>query len=81
MPDNPPAFPHLEAHDPSFAYVATGMTLRDWFAGQALAGLCANPSVMQSVAKLGPSEGAKVIATMVHDISNALLAEREKRND
>lgn len=25
----------------------SGMTLRDWFAGQALAGLCANPSIHQ----------------------------------
>jgi hypothetical protein len=35
--DGGPAFPQLE---PNSAYFnATGMTLRDWFAGQALAGL------------------------------------------
>lgn len=36
--DNPPAFPIPEA---AYAYegVQTGMTLRDYFAGQALAGL------------------------------------------
>lgn len=33
-----PAFPHPEPRDPSFSTVAPGMTLRDWFAGQALAG-------------------------------------------
>ncbi len=34
--DGGPAFPQLE---PNSAYFnATGMTLRDWFAGQALAG-------------------------------------------
>jgi hypothetical protein len=32
-PDNPPAFPRE-------GYNQLGMTLRDWFAGQALAGLC-----------------------------------------
>lgn len=40
-PHNPSAFPHLVPHNPDFAYSATGMTLRDWFAGQALTGLLA----------------------------------------
>lgn len=40
QPPNPPAFPH-----PSGAQGCDGMTLRDWFAGQALAGLMANPSL------------------------------------
>lgn len=30
-----------------------GMTLRDYFAGQALAGLCANPALIDSVGKTG----------------------------
>lgn len=38
---NPPAFPHLEPRDPSLTTIAAGMTLRDWFAGQALAGVLA----------------------------------------
>jgi hypothetical protein len=37
--NTPYAFPHLVPHNPDFAYSATGMTLRDYFAGQALAGL------------------------------------------
>jgi hypothetical protein len=36
--DGGPAFPNNDAHGCAYA----GMTLRDWFAGQALAGLLAN---------------------------------------
>lgn len=38
--DGGPAFPPF--HDPQSH--ASGMTLRDWFAGQALVGLLAHPS-------------------------------------
>lgn len=36
-PENPPAFPFVEPPDAGFN-VSTGMTLRDYFAGQVLAG-------------------------------------------
>ncbi len=45
--DGGPAFPStwVETNDGAeFSYVIMGMTLRDWFAGQALAGLNANAS-------------------------------------
>ena len=44
-----------DRHDggPAFPVAAdeftTGMTLRDWFAGQALAGILANPSRLDSI--------------------------------
>jgi hypothetical protein len=38
------AFPHLVPHNPDFAYSATGMTLRDYFAGQALVGYLSDGS-------------------------------------
>jgi hypothetical protein len=38
-PENPPAFP--QAHGVHVKPERSGMSLRDWFAGQALAGLCA----------------------------------------
>lgn len=38
--DGGPAFPMATVD----GWVQTGMTLRDWFAGQALAGLCASAS-------------------------------------
>ncbi len=37
------AFPHLVPHNPEFAYSAKGMTLRDYFAGQALIGIITHP--------------------------------------
>ena len=36
--DGGPAFPHVGNPQSGFDYIAMGMTLRDWFAGQALAG-------------------------------------------
>jgi hypothetical protein len=44
--DGGPAFPQAEV-DQSWPQ-APGMSLRDWFAGQALAGLCANPDWINS---------------------------------
>jgi hypothetical protein len=34
-----PAFPLLQPTDPNFRRVETGMSLRDWFAGQAVSAL------------------------------------------
>lgn len=34
--DGGPAFPHPEPRDPMLTTVASGMTLRDWFAGQCM---------------------------------------------
>ena len=47
--DGGPAFPVIPPLDASgssasgYPYPDQGMSLRDWFAGRALAGLCANP--------------------------------------
>jgi hypothetical protein len=45
--DGGPAFPIADVPYPNGNVQPgwNGMTLRDWFAGQALAGLCANPSI------------------------------------
>lgn len=44
--DGGPAFPNswkeTNEYGAEFSFVVPGMTLRDWFAGQALAGLCSN---------------------------------------
>ena len=60
--DGGPAFPTAELD---------GMTLRDWFAGQALAGILACPVVV----KLGREESVTRVA---YKIADAVLAEREK---
>jgi len=62
---NPPAFPVAVPSD--FQFVHEGMTLRDWFAGQALAGLCADCN-----AYLPPREMARAS----YDLADALLAAR-----
>lgn len=46
----------------------SGMTLRDWFAGQALAGLCANPDWTSAEVRDAASEA--------YDYADAMLAVR-----
>jgi transcriptional regulator with XRE-family HTH domain len=48
------------------------MTLRDWFAGQALAGLCANRAVIDSTA----GQEFEAAAWCAFEIADAMLAER-----
>jgi hypothetical protein len=48
----------------------TGMTLRDWFAGQALAGLCASTDHESA-----PSKG--ILADWAYQQADAMLAARE----
>jgi hypothetical protein len=40
-----PAFPHVQLRDPTTQFTQTGMTLRDYFAGQAVMGLIACSTV------------------------------------
>jgi hypothetical protein len=65
-PENPNAFPHLEPRDPRFSYCETGMSLRDWFAGQALA-MVKTPNI---------NEHAHEIATVAYVLDDAMLAAR-----
>lgn len=54
--------------------------LRDYFAGQALAGTCANPDLMQTYTSdhvLGESFFPR-LATKMYELAEAMLAEREK---
>jgi len=62
-PDNPRAFPNT--------YDA-GMTLRDYFAGQALAGSCA------SAIPGRPTYTAEQLAAGCYALADAMLAERAK---
>lgn len=62
-----PAFAAIATSPAGDVYHQTGMTLRDWFAGQALAG-----SV--SRAMINPAERA----TQAYRYADAMLAERSK---
>jgi hypothetical protein len=68
------AFPIADAYDADgrlIAYGNAGMTLRDWFAGQVLAGMLANPEVMLN--------GFDVVARRAYNTADVMLDERERR--
>lgn len=68
MADNPPAFPIVLPHEYEFA--DGGMTLRDWFAGQALAGL----------SHVDPWVGANSRAQAAYEQADAMLTTREAQH-
>lgn len=58
-----------ETGGPAFpSQSAPGMTLRDWFAGQALAGICADPA--------SASSGAGELARASYNLADAMLRAR-----
>ena len=67
--DGGPAFPCIE-EDTSGGIYETGMSLRDWFAGQALAGLLSNPSIAWK---------ATVYAEEARLIADAMIASRNQQ--
>lgn len=79
MANNPPAFPNhpgiqIDTADPSNWH---GMTLRDWFAGQAFAGDLAS----QSPGEWGNNTGEAFMlsrAAFYYRFADAMLAQREK---
>lgn len=79
-PENPFAFPSPDDGRPSDGY---GMLLRDWFAGQALAGFLASEDLKSknaivSMADKAGVDMASVRAAIVYAIADAMLAERAK---
>ncbi len=78
-PTGGPAFPHGPLGDTMHGedgrvwhqyQASVGMTLRDWFAGQALVGILADGAMVRKP----PSD----IAKMAYVFADAMLAEREK---
>ena len=67
-PENPYAFPAPDDDRPSDGY---GMTLRDWFAGQAITGFV-------SAGKPSPLPGPAELAEYSYVLADAMLAERAK---
>lgn len=84
-----PAFPEVfseergEHGERGYEVCSTGgMSLRDWFAGQALAGMIANPDFGQptdEARRLG--KFASKAATLCYELADAMLAERAKPSD
>ncbi len=66
-----PAFPHLRRYVAPDTYepiAEGGMTLRDWFAGQALAGIMTNPDDLN---------GAMDAALIAYGVADAMLEARK----
>jgi hypothetical protein len=75
-PENPNAFPAPDDGRPSDGY---GMTLRDWFAGQALTSIADRPLShgMSQLAPNSPMHPDKAAAA-AYRYADAMLAERNK---
>jgi hypothetical protein len=74
--DGGPAFPHgtpILLADGTYRDGRVGMTLRDWFAGQALSGFVAHPSI-----KLDEEDVGVELARAAYAFADAMLAERSK---
>jgi hypothetical protein len=75
-----PAFPsQVRTYEPDNY---EGMTLRDWFAGMALAGMMANPVIEQEMQKLDEKKISdevqiKAFVGIIFDFADAMLKERE----
>jgi hypothetical protein len=74
-PESPLAFPSVETH-PSYDMPMHhfGMSLRDWFAGQCLAGHMARSNMTQ------PTD-PKIAAEAFYSIADAMLVERAKGDE
>jgi hypothetical protein len=71
--DGGPAFP-IPVDDRPGAYEAhPGMSLLDWFAGQALAGLCAHTG------SFGNTGGPDVMAVRAYEVADAMIAAKRQR--
>lgn len=82
---NPPAFPHVAdivQVDGNAAFVKTltqnGMTLRDYFAAQAMTGAQIWDAVLNGKnAVLATESGAKTLAEIAYVVADAMLKARE----
>jgi hypothetical protein len=79
--DGGPAFPHDDFYETELETdrlrkqvlipASSGMSLRDWFAGQALAGMCANAEDV--------SRSFEVVAKIAYLYADAMLVARGKQ--
>lgn len=70
--DGGPAFPCTDAK----GFVSHGMSLRDYFAGQALAGIMANAKLVGVLA-----ESKQDPASCAYEMADYMLAERQKERE
>lgn len=71
-----PAFPHHFTRDS--VGDCTGMSLRDYFAGQALAGLAANQQWLENIAQANGGDARSAISVAAYEVADAMLEARSK---
>lgn len=76
-PENPPAFPNIGNNAWSMQ-PTEGMTLRDWFAGQALGG--ALSGILSDGSTIERSD-APTYAALAYAIADAMLAARKEPSE
>lgn len=85
-PNNPPAFPvHRDCIEGNIGtkeyYILGGMSLRDWFAGQALIGLLAcKGHYIQTQHTCNDGYVPTEVNKMCYEYADAMLAQREVTN-
>lgn len=76
--DGGPAFPQDGTALKFPDYASAGMSLRDWFAGQALAGLIGDQSFRAYARSHAGKSGPAIHAEAAYQVADAMLAERSK---
>lgn len=76
-PENPPAFPQDSVIHPNgeVEYGSSGMSLRDYFAGQALPMLI---DQVTSTSAVSSRQHAELIASKSYQMADAMMSRREK---
>jgi hypothetical protein len=69
------AFPHVSTH-----IARTGMTLRDYFAGQVISELLMRDEVADATSDFD-MELSDIAAKLAYNVADAMIAEREKGGD
>lgn len=71
--NNPPAFPSVCLNDPDHPASVPGMSLRDYFAGQAITGICA-----ASIGNMREGTNESTLAYGAYVIADEMLAARKE---
>lgn len=78
--DGGPAFPLYPLKEGEWTCNDAGMSLRDWFAGKALAGISSNPSFSLAIKSLTSDKGklpGTFMAEVAYNLADAMLKVRE----
>lgn len=76
MTENPSAFPAVCLNDPCHPESRLGMTLRDYFAGQALAGYISKGPPLSMVSE--PSTYHRAASRSAYAVADAMLSARQE---